>query len=148
MNLFAYFCCYKCSIQVTMIENNNVYKTIWKNGNREYNEKYICCFFTILNPKRAITYKSGQVVLSHTSAYFAISKPILLFSYSFHIPSIILSNVYFYIVRSMFPFLFNRSQSTASIINQLSHLFFEAQKYFFALFKFLKGVTFRMLFQR
>ena len=116
-NLFAYLCCFKSSIRVTMIENNNVYKTIWKNGNKEY---YIFL----------------------TSDYFAISMPILLFSYSFHIPSIILSNVYFYIVRSIFPFLFNRSQSTASIINQLSHLFFETQKYFFALFKFL------MLFQR
>ena len=31
---------------------------------------------------------------------------------------------HFRIVRSMFHFLFNRSQSTASIINQMSHLFF------------------------
>ena len=145
--IFAYLCCYKSSTQAT-IGNNNVYKTTWKNGNQEYNEKYIRYFFTIWNLKRTITYKCGRVVLSHTSAYFAISKPILLFSYSFHIPSIILSNVYFYIVRSIFPFLFNRSQSTASIINQLSHPFFEAQKYFFALFTFLKKVIFRMLFQR
>ena len=113
-NLFAYLCCFKSSIRVTMIENNNVYKTRWKNGNKEY---YIFL----------------------TSDYFAISMPILLFSYSFHIPSIILSNVYFYIVRSIFPFLFNRSQI---LLISWVIFFFETQKYFFALFKFL------MLFQR
>ena len=121
-----------------MTGNNNACKTIWLNGNKEYNQKYICCFFTIWNVKRAITYKCGRVVLSHISVYFAISKLILLFSYSFHIPCIILSNVYFYIVRSMFPFLFNRSRSTASIVNQASHLFFEAQKDFFGVFSFWK----------
>ena len=96
----------------------------------------------------AIAYKCGRVVLSRTSVYFVISKLILLFSYSFHVPCIILSNVYFYIVRSMFPFLFNRSQSKASVVNQMSHLFFEAQKYFFALFNFLKMVIYRTLFRR
>ena len=37
----------------------------------------------------------------------------------------------------MFPFLFNWSQSKASVVNQIIHLFFEAQKYFllFQLFK-------------
>ena len=37
----------------------------------------------------------------------------------------------------MFPFLFNWSQSKASVVNQMIHLFFEAQKYFllFQLFK-------------
>ena len=39
--------------------------------------------------------------------FFAISKLILLFSYSFHVPCIIISNAYFYIVSSMFPFRFN-----------------------------------------
>ena len=34
--------------QGLMTGNNNVCKTIWKKGNKkEYNEKYICCFFTI-----------------------------------------------------------------------------------------------------
>ena len=110
-NLFASLCSYKSSIRVTVTGNNNVYKKILKNGNKEYNEKCICCFFTIWNLKSAITYKCGRIVLSRTSVYFAISKLILLFSYSFHVPYIIPSNVYFYIVRSMFPFLFNRSQS-------------------------------------
>ena len=90
---------------------NNVYKTIWKNENKEYNEKYIC-----------------YPVLSRTSVYFAFSKLILLFSYSFHVPCIILSNVYFYILRSMFLFLLNRSQPKTCVVNQMSHLFFEAQK--------------------
>ena len=78
-------------------------------------------------------------MLSHSSVYFAISNFILLFSYSFHIPCIILSNVYFYLVHPMFPFLFNRSQLTASIVNQLSHPFFEAQKYFCSFQIFEKG---------
>ena len=94
----------------------------------------------------AIAYKYGRVMLSRTSVSFVISKLIMLFSHSFHVPSIILSNVYFYIVCSMFPFLFNRSQSKASV-NQMSHLFFEAQKYFFAFFNFLKMVIDRTLFQ-
>ena len=79
-----------------------------------------------------MTYKCGRVVLSRKSAYFIISKLIRLFSYSFYVPCIILSNVYFYIVRSMFTFLFNPLQSKASFANQMSHLFLEAQKYFFA----------------
>ena len=95
----------------------------------------------------AIAYKCGSVVLSHTSIYFVTSKPILLFSYFFHVPCIILSNVYFYIVHCMFPFLFNRSQLKASVVNQMSHLFFEAQKYFFALFNFLKMAIYRTFFR-
>ena len=96
----------------------------------------------------AITYKCGRVVLSRTYVYIAISKLKLLFLYSFHVPCIIISNVYFYIVRSMFPFLFDRSQLKASVFNQMSHLFFEAQKCFFALFNFLKMVIYRTLFRR
>ena len=96
----------------------------------------------------AITYKCGRVVLSRTSVYFVISQLILLFSYSFHVPCIILPNVYSYTVRSIFPFLFNRSQSKASIVNQMSHLFFETQKYFFALFNFLKMFLDKTLFRR
>ena len=46
-NLFTYLCSYRSSIRVTMTGNINVYKTTWKNGNKEYNEKYICCSFTI-----------------------------------------------------------------------------------------------------
>ena len=34
----------------------------------------------------------------------------------------------FYIVRSMSAFLFNQSQPKASVVNQMSHLYFEAQK--------------------
>ena len=78
--------------------------------------------------------------------YFGISKLILLFSYYFHVPRIILANVY--IVLSIFPFLFNWSKSKASVVNQISHLFFEVQKYFFALFNFLIMVIFTTLFRR
>ena len=147
-NLFACFCSYKSPIGLTITGNNNAYETMWKSGNREYSEKYICCFFTILNFKNAITYKWWREVPFRTSVYFPISKLILLFSYYFHVPCIILSNVYFCIVRSMFPFLFNGSQSKASVINQMSHLFFEAQKYFLALFNILKIVIFTTFFRR
>ena len=116
---------------------NLQYKSLWENdmdnGNKEHNEKCICCFLTIWNLKNAITYKCGRVVLSHTLMYFAISTFILLIPYSFHVLCIILSKVWFYIVRSMFPF----------VVNQMSNLlFFEAQKYFFALIILLQMVTF------
>ena len=78
----------------------------------------------------AITDKCGRVVLSRTSVYFVINKLMLVFSYSFHVPCIILSNIYFYIVLSMLPFLFNRSQSKPSVVNQVSQIFFEAQNFF------------------
>ena len=88
-----------------------------------------------------ITCKCGRV-LFRTSVYFAINKRILIFSYSLHVPCIIFCHVYFYIVRFISPFLFNWSQSKASVINQMSQLFFEAQKYFFALFKMVKFTLF------
>ena len=106
-----------------MTRNDSVYKTIWKNGNKEYNEKYICCFFTIWNLKRAITYRWRREVLFLTSVYLATTKLILLFSYTFHVPCIILSNVCFYILRSIFPYPFNWTQSKARVVNQMSHLF-------------------------
>ena len=133
-NTFAYLCFHKSSIRVIVTGNNNVYKTIFKNKNKEHNKKYIRCFFMIWNLKSAITFKCGQVVLSRTSVYFAINKLILLFLYSFYVPCIIFSKVYVYFVHSMFPFLVNRSKSKASIANKMSHLYFEAQKYFFAYF--------------
>ena len=87
--------------------NNNVYKRIWKNGHKEYNEKCICCFSTVWNLRSAITYKCGRVVLFLTSVYFAISKLIQLFSYSFHVPRITLSSVYYYFFTLCVPcFLF------------------------------------------
>ena len=118
-----------------------VYKTIWKNGNKEYNEKYLWCFFTKWNLKSAISYKCGRVVLFLTQVYFSITKLILLFSYCSHVPCIIISKVYYYIVLSMFPFVFNWSQSKVQVLLiKWVHLCFEAQKYFFALFNFLKMV--------
>ena len=37
-----------------MTENNDVYKTILKNGNKEHNEKCICCFSTIWNKYNSV----------------------------------------------------------------------------------------------
>ena len=48
----------------------------------------------------------------------------------------------------MFSLLFNRSQSKGSVVNQMSHLFFRAQKYLLAVFNFLKMVIFTTLFRR
>ena len=59
-----------------------------------------------------------------------------------------ISNIYFYIVPYMFSFIFNWSQSKASVVNQMSHLFFEARGYYFAFFNFLKMVIFTTLFWR
>ena len=93
----------------------------------------------------AITYKSGGVVLSRTAVYFVINKLILLFSYSFHVPCITLSNAYFYIVRSIFPFLFNLLQSKASVVNQISHLFLKLKNIFLLFSTFWKW-SYRTLF--
>ena len=117
---FAYLCSYKSPKGVTMTGNNNVYKTKSKNGNKEYNEKYICCFFTIWNLKSAVTYNCGRVVLFLTSVYFAISKLMLLFSYF----------------------------STDHIWEKWVIFFFKAQKYFFAVFNLLKMVIYTTLFRR
>ena len=68
-------------------------------------KKYTYCFFTIWNLKSAITYKWGLAVLSLALLYFAISKLILSFSYSFHIPRITLSSVYFCMIVPCFPFV-------------------------------------------
>ena len=45
-------------------------------------------------------------------------------------------------------FTFNRSQSKESVVNQMSQLFFRAQKYLLAVFNFLKMVIFTTLFRR
>ena len=94
-------------------------------------------YATIWNHNSAITHKCGRVVLFLTSLYFAISKLILLFSYSFHVPCIILSNVYLCIVCSIF--LFNWSQSKASVVNEISHLFFWSSKIFFCSFQLFEN---------
>ena len=133
-NLSAYLFFCKSPKGVTMIGNNNFYKTIWENGNKEYNEKYICCFIAIWNLISAITYKCGRVVLLLISVYFTISKLILLFSYSFHATCIMFSNIYFYIARSIFPFLFNWSQSKVNTVNQMRAFFFLRLKNIYFLF--------------
>ena len=63
-------------------------------------------FSTISNIKSARTYKWRRVVLSGKPLYSGISKLILQFPYSFHIPYTILSTVYFHTVLSIFSFLF------------------------------------------
>ena len=62
-----------------------------------------------------------------------------LFSYSFHVPCIILSNVYFYTVRS------DHSRKQVLLIKWI--IFFWSSKIFFALFNFLEMVIYRTLFR-
>ena len=64
--------------------------------------------------------------------HFKISKNlIMLFSYYFHFPCIILSKVYFYIVCPMFLFLFNWSRSKVSVVNQMSIFFLKLKNIFY-----------------
>ena len=58
---------------------------------------------------------------SHTDIF-------MFFSCTMHYTS---QRFFFYIVRSMFPLLFNWSQSKTSVVNQKSHHFFVPQKYYF-----------------
>ena len=118
--------------------NNNVYKTILKNRNKEYNEKHTCCFFTIWDVKSAITSKSGRVMLFLTSVYFAIRKLILLYSHSFHVSCIILFDVYFYIRLSCFPyFLIVHNQKEVLLIKWVS--FFSSSKIFACCFQLFEN---------
>ena len=76
------------------------------------------------NLKSTIRYKFRRVVLTRKSVYFSISNLTQPFSYFFHVPCTILSSVYFYLVRTMFPFPFNRSQSKTGVANQISRVCF------------------------
>ena len=49
------------------------------------------------------------------------------------------TNVYFYIVRSMFPFLLSWSLSKASVVNLMRHLFFWSSKLFFCSFQLFEN---------
>ena len=62
----------------------------------------------------------------------------LLFSYSFHVPWIILRSVYFYIVCSMFSILLNWTQAKASVVNQMSHLLLKLKNVFLLFSTFWK----------
>ena len=101
-SLFAYLCS-RSPIGVTMTRNNDPYE-IWTTGNKEYNDKYMCCFFTIWNLKIALKYKYGRVVLFRISVYFVISKLILLFSYFFMHQALYLPTFIFTLYVPCFPF--------------------------------------------
>ena len=124
-----------------MIGNNNLYKTIWKNGNEEYNEKHIYCFFTIWNLISAITCKCGRVVLFLTSVYFAISKAILIFSCSFHAPCIILPNNFFFTLYDpCFPyFLIDHNQKQVLLIKRVIIFLYLKNIFFFRSFQLFEN---------
>ena len=100
--------------------------------------------FAIWNLKNTIAYKCERLVLSRTSVYFAISKLIPLFSYSFHLPCISFLTFIFALYVQCFPFfLIDRNRKQVLLIKSL-----EAKKYFCALFNFLKMVIFTTMFRR
>ena len=116
-----------------MTGNNNIYQTICKNTNKEYNEKYICCFFSIWNLKCTITYKCGWAVLSHTSVYLPSANP----CYYFHILSIYHA-LYFptFSLRlyvSCFPFfLIDHHGQQVLLIKQAIFFFWSSKIFFFS----------------
>ena len=91
--------------------------------------------FTVRNVQSAVTWKSG-IVSSRKSVYFGISKLILYFSDSFHLPCILLFTVYFHVpstvrlivyfrtVISMFLFLCHCSHWKVNAVNQTIQLCF------------------------
>ena len=95
-------------------------------------------FFTIWNLKRVITYKCGRVVVSHTSLYFAISKLILLFSYSFHVPCIILSNIFALYVPCFTFFLIDHNRQQVLLIKWVIFFFLKLKNIFLLFSTFWK----------
>ena len=100
---------------------------------------YIFCFFTIWNLKSAITYNCGQVVLSRTSVYIAISKLILLFVYSFHHTFCHYTFQCLFLINFL---LIDHNRKQVLLIKWVI-LFLNLKNSFFALFKFFKIVIFR-----
>ena len=130
-----------------MTGNNNGYKTIWKNGSKKYNEKYICYFFTIWNLTSTITCKYEREVVFLTSVYFAISK-LILFHFLFMYHALYFPTFVFTLYVPCFPFiLIDHNQKQVLLIKWF--IFLEAQKNnFLALFILLKMAIFTMFFWR
>ena len=96
-------------------------------------------FSCLWNLKSTITCKCGGVALFLTSVYFVIRKLILLFSYSFHVPCIILSSVYFYMCVLCFPFfLIDHNQKQVLLIKRVI-LFLKLKNIFLLFSTFWKG---------
>ena len=105
-------------------------------------------FSCLWNLKSTITCKCGGVALFLTSVYFVIRKLILLFSYSFHVPCIILSSVYFYMYVLCFPFfLIDHNQKQVLLIKWVI-LFLKLKNIFFCSFQLFEKVIFTTLFWR
>ena len=123
-------------------------RTKWRNK-----MKNIYAAFTIWNPKSTVTYKCGQVVLSRKSVYFDISHLILLFSFLLLYSYLLFTVIFMYnalhfqtfiftLYVPCFPFsLIDNNWKWVLLIKRV--IFFEPQKYYFALFNFLKKATFR-----
>ena len=110
-------------------------KQYGKTGIKNIMKNTYATFFTIWNLKSEISYKFGRVVVCLTSVAIHYCY--------FHI---LLCTMH-YTFQRLFLLYVNWSQSKTSVVKQMSHHFFEAQKYFFTLFNFLKMVIFTTLFQ-
>ena len=104
-----------------------------ENEYKEYNEKYICCFFTIWNLLSAIKYKLRRSSAIPYISLFCHQQTHSVIFIVFHVPCIILFNIYFYIARSMFPFfLTDHNQKQVLLIKWV--IFFWSSKDIFLLF--------------
>ena len=118
----------------------NVHKTIRKNGSKEYNERYICCFFTMWNLLSAIMYKCGRVVLFLTSVYLPSSNSYCYFHILFMYHALYVPTFIFRLYVLCFNFLLiDHNQKQVLLIKWVIFFFLEAQKYFFALQIFENG---------
>ena len=121
-NLFAYLCCYKSLIRVTMAGNNDVYKTMLKNGNKEYNEKYIHAAFLRFEISAIPYINLFYYQQTHTVIF-------IFFSCAMHC----ISNVYFTLYVPCFPFfLIDHNQKQVLLVKWV--IFFLKLKNIFLLF--------------
>ena len=110
-----------------------------ENEYKEYNEKYICCFFMIWNLQSAITYKLRRSSAIPYISLFCHQQTHSVIFIVFHVPCITLSTFIFTLCVPRFRFIFNWSQSKASVVNQMSHLFLKLKIYFFCSFQLFEN---------
>ena len=111
--LFAYLCSYKSSIQVTRINDRKCGRVVLS-----------CKSCNLLRRLQDVFATRLQNVLKmylQDIFFRTTSSPGRMFAG--HIPCIILSNVYFWIVRSTFPCPFNRLHSKPDVVNQMSYIY-------------------------
>ena len=127
--LFAYLCSYKSSIQVTRINDRKCGRVVLSCKSCNLLRRLQDVFARPL-PKTSsrrlqnvFATRLQNVLKMYLQDIFfrTTSSPGRMFAG--HIPCIILSNVYFWIVRSTFPCPFNRLHSKPDVVNQMSYIY-------------------------